>query len=93
MGKLTNLLSAVGLVPGRKADRNAMRFGKIVVATDADPDGGDIFTLLINLFYQFWPELFDPDYEPIIYRLVAPMYVRLKVSREFTLQRKNITIR
>lgn len=71
MGKITNLLAAIGLIPGRKALRSELRFGKIVVATDADVDGGDIFTLLINLFYQ-WPELFDPSYDPIIYRLVAP---------------------
>jgi len=71
MGKITNLLSAIGLVPGRKALRSELRFGKIVIATDADVDGSDIFTLLCNLFFQ-WPELFDKNYEPIVYRLVAP---------------------
>lgn len=72
MGKVTNLLAAIGLVPGKKAMRSELRYGKVVIATDADVDGSDIFTLLVNLFYQFWPELFDPDYEPFIYRLVAP---------------------
>lgn len=72
MGKLTDLLSAIGLTPGVKALRGDLRYGKIIIATDADIDGSDIFTLLINVFYQFWPELFDPDYEPIIYRLIAP---------------------
>ena len=72
MGKITNLLSAVGLVPGKKAVRSDLHFGKVVVATDADYDGSDIFTLLVNLFYTFWPELFDPDYPPFIHRLVAP---------------------
>jgi len=71
MGKITNLLSAIGLIPGKKAVRSELRFGKIIIATDADVDGSDIFTLLVNLFYQ-WTELFDPRYEPIIYRLVAP---------------------
>lgn len=72
MGKLTDLLSAVGLTPGKKAIRSELNYGKIVIATDADHDGSDIFTLLINVFYQFWPELFDRNYEPIVYRLVAP---------------------
>ncbi len=27
---------------------------------------------MINLFYKFWPELLDPAYEPIVYRLIAP---------------------
>lgn len=72
MGKLTDLMAAIGLVPGRKASRSDLRYGKIVIATDADYDGDDIFTLLVNLFYQFWPELFDPNYDPIIHRLIAP---------------------
>lgn len=72
MGKVTDLLSAIGLVPGHKAMRSDLRYGKIVIATDADYDGDDIFTLLVNLFHQHWPELFDPNYQPIIYRLVAP---------------------
>jgi DNA gyrase/topoisomerase IV subunit B len=72
MGKITNLLAAIGLVPGKKASRGDLHFGKVVIATDADYDGSDIFTLLVNLFYTFWPELFDQDYEAFIYRLVAP---------------------
>ncbi len=70
MGKLTDLLLACGLVPGQKASIQDLRYGKIIIATDADFDGDDIFTLLTNLFYQFWPELFSG--KPIIHRLVAP---------------------
>jgi len=70
MGKITDLLSACGLVPGQKASVQDLRYGKIIIATDADFDGDDIFTLLTNLFYQFWPELFTG--KPIIHRLVAP---------------------
>ena len=81
MGKVTDLLSAVGLIPGHRAMRNDLRYGKIVIATDADVDGSDIFTLLINLFFQFWPELFNPDYEPIVYRLIAPNVCLVKGKR------------
>jgi len=78
MGKLTELLTILGLTPGKKADRSIMNYGRIVPATDADFDGDDIFTLLICLFYKFWPELFDPKYEPVFYRLVAPNVVASK---------------
>lgn len=77
-GKLTDLLMAIGLIPGQKALRSSLRYGKIIIATDADFDGNDIFTLLVNLFYQFWKELFDSEYEPIIYRLIAPNVVAVK---------------
>lgn len=72
MEKIRDLLLAIGLVPGKKAIRSQLRYGRVVISTDADYDGDDIFTLLTNLFYTFWPELFDPEYEPYIYRLVAP---------------------
>ncbi len=72
MGKLTDLLTAIGLVPGRPANKKDMHFGRIVISTDADYDGDHIFTLLTNLLFQFWPELFDPTKPPTVYRLVAP---------------------
>jgi len=78
MKKVTDLIQAIGLVPGQKAMRNDLRYGKLIIATDADFDGSDIMTLLVNLFFQFWPELFDKDYEPFIYRLVAPNVVAHK---------------
>jgi DNA gyrase/topoisomerase IV subunit B len=78
MGKISELLQIIGLVPGKRADRNTMRYGKIVPSTDADHDGDDIFTLLACLFFKLWPELFDPNYEPVFYRLVAPNVVASK---------------
>jgi DNA topoisomerase-2 len=81
MGKITELLTVLGLTPGKKADRASMNYGKIVIATDADFDGNDIFTLLVCLFYQFWPELFHKDYEPVVHRLVAPNIVATKGNK------------
>lgn len=78
MDKLTELLAIIGLTPGKKLDRSALNYGKIVIATDADFDGDDICTLLLNLFYQFWPDMFSPKYEPIVYRLIAPNVVAIK---------------
>jgi DNA gyrase/topoisomerase IV subunit B len=89
MDKVTNLLSAIGLTPGKKATRSALNYGRIVIATDADYDGDDIFTLLVNLFFQFWPELFDKSYEPILYRLVAPNICLVKGKQRLHFSRRS----
>ena len=82
MGKLTDLLLAIGLTPGKKANRDLLQFGnKIAIASDSDYDGDHIFTLLVNLFYQFWPELFDPKQPPIVHRLIAPNVVASKGNK------------
>lgn len=77
MGKLQNLLSAIGLVPGKRAHIADMRYGKIVISTDADFDGSDIFALLVNMFYTYWPDLFSEE-NPIVYRLRVPNVVASK---------------
>lgn len=81
MSKVTNLLSAIGLIPGEPVDRKKLRYGKVILATDADQDGGDVFSLLVNLFYQFWPELFEDTKNPFIYRLLAPNVVVSKKDK------------
>ena len=81
MGKITGLIAAIGLVPGKKAIRENLHFGEIIIATDADVDGGNIFTLLINCFFHYWPELFDPKLPPIIKRLGSPNIVASKGNK------------
>jgi DNA topoisomerase-2 len=78
MGKLTDLLASIGLVPGEKAHRRDLRFNRVIIAVDADYDGNDIMTTLICLFYQFWPNLFDPNEKPYFYQLMAPNVVAVK---------------
>lgn len=38
-----------------------IRYGKIVIACDQDPDGFAIKTTLLNFFYTFWPNLFKNE--------------------------------
>lgn len=78
MSKIKDLLKAIGLIPGKPANINDLRYGKIVIATDADPDGNAIFCLLVNIFHTFWPELFT---QPVIFRMVAPNVVASKQNK------------
>ncbi len=74
---LMKIASAVGLVVGQKAVRSTLRYGKVYLATDADPDGANIAALLVNYFYQLWPELFDPK-SPFLYIFQTPFIIAKK---------------
>jgi DNA gyrase/topoisomerase IV subunit B len=75
---LQDIMNAVGLIPGQKAKRENMRFGKIYIAHDMDPDGLNIGALLVNFFYKYWPELFDPNEEPVVHIFMTPFIIAEK---------------
>jgi DNA topoisomerase-2 len=79
--EISNLVKIMGLkFYGKKKSKEEtleeLRYGRIMVFTDADVDGSHIKGLLINLFATFWPELLDiPGF---IISLATPI---LKVKR------------
>ena len=77
-GSLANIMNSLGLILGETADRNRMRYGKVYLAHDMDHDGFNIGALLINFFYTYWPELFDPEQEPVFYIFNTPFIIAEK---------------
>lgn len=66
-----NILTIVGLQLGVKVNTiGDIRFGKIVFTTDQDLDGFGIRGLLMNMFYKYWPELFEMG---LVYILNTPL--------------------
>lgn len=55
-----------------------LKFSKIYIATDADPDGSAINNLLVNLFHEYFPELFWDRENPFINRITFPMIAATK---------------
>jgi len=56
--EITNLKKIVGLETNKVyKDTNELRYGHIMVLTDADTDGSHIKGLLFNLFHSMWPSL------------------------------------
>jgi len=75
---LSQVMNSIGLIAGQRANRYSLRFGKVYITTDADPDGANIAALLVNFFYTCWPELFDPLKPPFIYAFNTPLIIAVK---------------
>lgn len=63
------------ILQGEDFKKEALRYHKIVILTDADVDGAHIRTLLLTFFFRYQRALFD---EGCIYVGVPPLY---KVER------------
>ena len=56
--ELTDLISALGCGMDDHFDPARLRYGKVILLTDADSDGHHIATLLLTFFYRHVPGLF-----------------------------------
>lgn len=76
--ELADIMSCLGLAIGQKADRSELRYGKVYVAHDMDPDGLNIGALLINFFHTYWPELFEDTSNPFVHIFRTPFIIAEK---------------
>ena len=73
-----NLMAAIGLKLGQQVDVRDLRYGRVLIFTDADMDGNAISALLINFFYKYWPEMFE---RRMIYKVETPIVVALPKAK------------
>ena len=74
-----NLMAAIGLKLGQAVELKHLRYGKVLLYTDADVDGNSISALLINFFYKYWPEVFDRG---MIYKVETPIVVAVPKAKK-----------
>lgn len=71
--EVKDLLTAIGLKMGEPP--KDLRYGKVLIYSDADPDGDSIAGLLMNFFGRYWPEMFE---QGRICRVETPLVVAKK---------------
>ncbi|WNV47456.1 DNA topoisomerase [Klebsiella phage fENko-Kae01] len=72
---LKDIMASLNLVPGQKAIRSELNYGKLYICADEDEDGKNIGALVCNFLFKFWPELFEDPENPFVYIFKTPFII------------------
>ena len=82
--EIATLVIALGTAIADEFDLSKIRYHKIVIMTDADIDGAHIRTLLLTLFFRYFPQVVENGYlyiaEPPLYQIKQGKTIRYVYS-------------
>ncbi len=99
--EIKNLITAIGTNIKDKFDLTNLRYGKIIIMTDADVDGAHIRTLLLTFFYRFMNELIQGGHvyfaQPPLFRVqkgseIVYVFSEDEKDKEVARMGKNVVI-
>ena len=91
--EVKSLISAVGCGVGDHFDMSNLRYGRVIIMTDADVDGSHIRALLLTFFFRYMQPLIEEGHvfiaQPPLYRISY----KKKIEYAYTEQEKDVILK